>query len=58
MGVQHVPFRSPALMNMQCLLQISPTTLLLGGHQNVVVEFDVESRKEIRQVIGTLNFIY
>lgn len=45
-------------MNMQCLLQISPTTLLLGGHQNVVVEFDVESRKEIRQVLGTLNFIY
>lgn len=37
-------------MNMQCMLQISPTTLLLGGHQNIIVEFDVESRKEIRQV--------
>ena len=43
---------------MQCMLQMSPTTVLLGGHQPIIVDFDIESRKEIRQVFYSKQIWY
>ena len=44
--------RSDSLQDMQCMLQTQPHLMLMGGHQPLLVELDVETRKEIRQVDG------
>ena len=40
---------------MQCMLMTQPNTILMGGHQPLVVELDVEARKEVRQVRGHIG---
>jgi PAB-dependent poly(A)-specific ribonuclease subunit 2 len=35
---------------MQAMLLTQPHKILMGGHQGTVVEFDIEMKKEIRQV--------
>jgi len=42
--------RSPSLCNMQCMLQTGPNVLIMGGHQPLLVSFDLETRQEIEQV--------
>jgi len=42
--------RSPSLCNMQCMLQTGPNVLIMGGHQPLLVSFDLETRQEIQQV--------
>lgn len=32
--------------DMQCMLQISPTRLLMGGHQDKIVDFNLTRGKE------------
>ena len=44
--------RSASLCNMQCMLQTAPSVLIMGGHQPLMVSFDLETRQEIQQVIG------
>lgn len=38
------------MAEMQCMLQISPTRLLLGGHQDKLIDFNLSVCKEIGQV--------
>ena len=40
----------PSLCNMQCMLLTAPNVLLMGGHQPLMMSFDLETRQEIRQV--------
>jgi len=42
--------RSSATQDMQCMLVTGPGSILMGGHQPLVVELDIESHTEIRQV--------
>ncbi|ELU03678.1 hypothetical protein CAPTEDRAFT_225482 [Capitella teleta] len=42
--------KSDALQDMQCMLLTQPHKILMGGHQPIMVELDIEKRKEIRQV--------
>jgi len=35
---------------MQCMLLTAPNVLLMGGHQPLMVFFDLETRQEIQQV--------
>lgn len=32
--------------DMQCMLQISPTRLLMGGHQDKIIDFNLTRGKE------------
>lgn len=34
------------MQDMQCMLQISPTRLLLGGHQDKIIDFNLTRGKE------------
>lgn len=38
--------RSSNINGMQCILQISPTRFLIGGHQDKLVDFNLTSCKE------------
>ena len=35
---------------MQCMLLTPNNTLLMGGHQNVFTEYDLQAQQEIKQV--------
>ena len=39
-------YRSPNMIDMQCMLQISPTRLLMGGHQEKIIDFNLTRGKE------------
>ncbi|XP_046443074.1 PAN2-PAN3 deadenylation complex catalytic subunit PAN2-like isoform X2 [Daphnia pulex] len=45
-GVPLFTYSSSTCEDLQCLLQTGPTTVLLGGHQPLVVEFDLVTAKE------------
>jgi len=49
--------RSASLCNMQCMLQTAPNVLVMGGHQPLLVSFDLETRQEIQQVAECCSFI-
>ena len=38
------------MTEMQCFLQTGPTAVLMGGHQNTLIEYDLASNREIRLV--------
>ncbi|XP_071868052.1 PAN2-PAN3 deadenylation complex catalytic subunit PAN2 isoform X2 [Bombus fervidus] len=37
---------SPNMIDMQCMLHVSPTRLLMGGHQKKIIDFDLTRGKE------------
>lgn len=39
-------YRSTNMNDMQCMLQISPTRLLMGGHQDKIIDFNLTRGKE------------
>lgn len=41
---------SESFEDLQCILQTSETTVMLGGHQPLVIDFDLVTSKEIRKV--------
>ncbi|XP_013144008.1 PREDICTED: PAB-dependent poly(A)-specific ribonuclease subunit PAN2 isoform X2 [Papilio polytes] len=45
-GIPKHTFRSESMNDMQCLLQVSPTKLMLGGHQRKLLELDVTKMTE------------
>jgi len=45
-----IGFRSASLCNMQSMMLIAPNVLITGGHQPLLVSFDLETRQEIQQV--------
>lgn len=38
--------RSSNMVDMQCMLQISPTRLLMAGHQDKIIDFNLTRGKE------------
>ncbi|KAK2184757.1 hypothetical protein NP493_254g03006 [Ridgeia piscesae] len=49
-GRPQFTYMSSATQDMQCMLVTGPGSILMGGHQPLVVELDIESHTEIRQV--------
>lgn len=47
---------SENFLDMQCMLQSSPTSVLFGGHQEHLVEYDLAQSMEVRTVIW--NFFH
>ncbi|XP_045536446.1 PAN2-PAN3 deadenylation complex catalytic subunit PAN2 [Papilio machaon] len=45
-GIPKHTYRSTNMTDMQCLLQVNPTKLMMGGHQNKLLEFDVTKMTE------------
>lgn len=43
------------MIDMQCMLQISPTRLLVGGHQEKILDFNLTRGKETGLVSETHN---
>ena len=38
------------VQDMQCMLLSANNTLIMGGHRNVVLEYDIQSQQEVKQV--------
>ena len=38
------------MQDMQCMLLTPNNTLLMGGHRNVVHEYDIQAQQEVKQV--------
>lgn len=49
-GIQIFNHSSDAMQEMQCMLLTSPTTLLVGGHQENVIEIDLTRIEEVKQI--------
>ncbi|XP_052757639.1 PAN2-PAN3 deadenylation complex catalytic subunit PAN2 [Galleria mellonella] len=45
-GIPKHTFRSNNMVDMQCLFQVSPTKLLMGGHQNKLLDLDLNKMAE------------
>ncbi|XP_034178278.2 PAN2-PAN3 deadenylation complex catalytic subunit PAN2 isoform X1 [Osmia lignaria lignaria] len=45
-GIPIFTHMSPNMIDMQCMLQISPTRLLMGGHQEKIIDFNLTRGKE------------
>ena len=45
-GIPKYTHRSNNLINMQCMLQLTPTRIILGGHQDDIIDFDIETMTE------------
>ena len=41
---------SESCEDLQCMLQTEATTIIMGGHQPQLIEFDLVTAKEIRKV--------
>ncbi|XP_054287462.1 PAN2-PAN3 deadenylation complex catalytic subunit PAN2 isoform X2 [Macrosteles quadrilineatus] len=46
-GIPIFTHSSENMVQMQCLLQLSPQTLLLGGHTHKLIEFDLNNYQEV-----------
>ncbi|XP_060823373.1 PAN2-PAN3 deadenylation complex catalytic subunit PAN2 isoform X1 [Bombus pascuorum] len=46
-GIPIFSHMSQNMIDMQCMLHISPTRLLMGGHQEKIIDFDLTRGKEI-----------
>lgn len=51
-------FRSTQMQEMQCMLQMSPTRLLMGGHQDKLIDFNLNLCKETMSVSGYNFFLW
>ena len=38
------------MVDMQCMLMNGPNTIILGGHQQHMIEFDIPTNQIVRQV--------
>ncbi|KAF9415411.1 hypothetical protein HW555_006938 [Spodoptera exigua] len=45
-GIPKRTFKSPNMTDMQCLFQVSATKLLMGGHQNKLIDLDLNRMTE------------
>jgi PAB-dependent poly(A)-specific ribonuclease subunit 2 len=39
-------YSSANMVEMQCLLQVAPSTILMGGHQDKLIAFDISRAEE------------
>uniref|UniRef100_A0A2H1X1K5 SFRICE_013878 n=1 Tax=Spodoptera frugiperda TaxID=7108 RepID=A0A2H1X1K5_SPOFR len=45
-GIPKRTFKSPNMTDMQCLFQVSATKLMMGGHQNKLIDLDLNRMSE------------
>ncbi|XP_068633249.1 PAN2-PAN3 deadenylation complex catalytic subunit PAN2 [Battus philenor] len=45
-GIPKHTYRSQNMTDMQCMFQLSPTKLMMGGHQNKLLELDINKMTE------------
>lgn len=58
-GIPIYTYTSSNLIEMQCFTQISPTNVLMGGHQPSLINFDFSTGQEIQLVSDmTCNLNY
>uniref|UniRef100_T1JEQ0 PAN2-PAN3 deadenylation complex catalytic subunit PAN2 n=1 Tax=Strigamia maritima TaxID=126957 RepID=T1JEQ0_STRMM len=50
-GIPIYTYSTEAMQEMQCMMQTTESTLLMGGHQDNLLEIDLNRIEEIRQVI-------
>lgn len=50
-GIPKFTHRSANLTNMLCMLQMAPNRILMGGHQDELVDFDLATMTESKLVI-------
>ena len=43
------------MVDMQCMLMNGPNTIILGGHQQHMIEFDIPTNQIVRQVSFLIN---
>lgn len=55
-GIPVFTHTSNNMSEMQCMLQISPSRLLLGGHQDKLIDFNLSVCKEIGQVSPIIKY--
>ncbi|XP_046679027.1 PAN2-PAN3 deadenylation complex catalytic subunit PAN2-like isoform X1 [Homalodisca vitripennis] len=54
-GIPIFTHSSENMVQMQCLLQLSPQTLLLGGHTHKLIEFDLNTYQEVNLLDASKN---
>ncbi|CAG4940821.1 unnamed protein product [Parnassius apollo] len=45
-GIPKHTYRSESMIDMQCLFQVSPTKIMMGGHQSKLLELDINKMSE------------
>ncbi|XP_044758606.1 PAN2-PAN3 deadenylation complex catalytic subunit PAN2 [Coccinella septempunctata] len=49
-GIPLLTHTGPNLNEMQCMLQVSPSRILMGGHQSKLIDFNIEYSRELTTV--------
>lgn len=49
-GIPKFTHRSANMINMQCMLQLAPNRLLIGGHQEDIIDLDLATMTESKSV--------
>lgn len=50
-GIPKSTYQSPLMNDMLCMLQLSQNRIIMGGHQNDIIDFDLETFTETNLVI-------
>lgn len=56
-GIPKQTHRSKSMLNTHCMLRISPEKLLIGGHQDQLIEFDLTTFTETSSVSFLMYFL-
>lgn len=50
-GIPKFTHRSVNMSNMQCMIEVAPNRIMMGGHQDELIEFDLATATETKLVI-------
>lgn len=49
-GIPKFTYRSMNMTNMLCMLQMAPNRIIMGGHQDMLIDFDLTTATETKLV--------